>query len=338
MAKNPDLADRISALRQHRDEASKDNYNQTIAALAGASDPARQQEIIAGRIQYGIDNDIPMMETTRSLNQLVGQPEEFNKALGLEIATTQSKAFTEQWQAEQGLVDDGGKIGTYNPRDYTTKSWAKFRQSKKPDDLERYTEKTIDIGGVQYRRIPGTINEYEPIRTTGEVAASKSEIAAAVRKEEAKASRQSKAEGKAMDSYEAALEGSYIYDEALAALADNASPSRMASWTPTLRASTARLEAAGNRLALNLLKTVTMGALSKSEMDILQQTVMPKMEPEALKKWLIARQAAERKIADLYLEAANAYAKGETRAEFFTRKKEESEGKDTKTTRVWGEK
>jgi len=71
-----------------------------------------------------------------------------------------------------------GKIGTYNPRDYTTDSWAKFVRSRDPSLLERFTAKTIDIGGVPHALMAdGT---YAPIKSAAQVATSKAGIEKAV--------------------------------------------------------------------------------------------------------------------------------------------------------------
>lgn len=74
----------------------------------------------------------------------------------------------------------GGKIGTYNPRDYTTESFTKFAATGDPSVLERYTEKTIDIGGVPHRLVPGTENQYEPITPVSEIAKTRSKIEKAI--------------------------------------------------------------------------------------------------------------------------------------------------------------
>lgn len=51
----------------------------------------------------------------------------------------------------QGQGQDLGKLGTYNPRDYTTESWAKFVQSRDPNVLKRYeSQRNVDIGGVPH--------------------------------------------------------------------------------------------------------------------------------------------------------------------------------------------
>ena len=73
-----------------------------------------------------------------------------------------------------------GKIGTYNPRDYTVESFSNFAKSGDPSVLERYTEKTIDIGGVPHKLVPGSTNQYEPIKSASQVATDKAGIEAAV--------------------------------------------------------------------------------------------------------------------------------------------------------------
>ena len=53
---------------------------------------------------------------------------------------------------------EGDNIGTYNPRDYTTESWARFLQTKDPSVLERYEPlKYLDVGTgyVPASRVPG---------------------------------------------------------------------------------------------------------------------------------------------------------------------------------------
>jgi len=56
-----------------------------------------------------------------------------------------------------------GGIGTYNPRDYTPESWAEFLKTSDPGVLQRYTEKTVTIGGVEHQLIPG--RGYVPLTT-----------------------------------------------------------------------------------------------------------------------------------------------------------------------------
>lgn len=106
-----------------------------------------------------------------------------------------------------------GRIGTYNPRDYTVQSFAKFNETGNPAVLERYTEKTVDIGGVPHRLVPGTTNKYEPIETVEKVASNQAAIKSAVKQAEAQATQAVKEAGtqKTNDSawnvYNAGMEG-----------------------------------------------------------------------------------------------------------------------------------
>lgn len=83
---------------------------------------------------------------------------------------------------------NGGKIGTFNPRDYTVESFAKFARSGDPADLKRFTEKTLDVGGVPHKLDPVT-NSYVPIKTTKQVAKSRSIIEASIIEAKAVATR-----------------------------------------------------------------------------------------------------------------------------------------------------
>jgi hypothetical protein len=59
-------------------------------------------------------------------------------------------------------MSGGPNIGTYNPRDYTTESFAEFTRTNDPAVLERYTGRTIDVGGVPYREMPdGTLRRLQ---------------------------------------------------------------------------------------------------------------------------------------------------------------------------------
>lgn len=59
-------------------------------------------------------------------------------------------------------INAGGELGTYNPRDYTTGSWAKFVQSRDPSTLERFSpRRNVDIGGVPHVFDP-VLGDYVP--------------------------------------------------------------------------------------------------------------------------------------------------------------------------------
>jgi len=133
-----------------------------------------------------------------------------------------------------------------------------------------------------------------------------------------------------MNSYITSQQQMTNYDEAISAIDSGANTSRLSQLFPTMRAATARLEQVGNKMALNILSGVSMGALSEKELEMLQATALPKMPAADLKIWLQDRKIAEQKYADLLLEASQAYAGGESKTDFATRKKKESEERNKK--------
>lgn len=76
----------------------------------------------------------------------------------------------------------------------------------------------------------------------------------------------------------------------------------IASKLPSWRASSIALKSARNRLGLDVVGSVTFGALSEAELDLALQTALPTDldEPE-LKDWVNRKIAAQEKLAD-YLE------------------------------------
>jgi hypothetical protein len=98
------------------------------------------------------------------------------RSTALEGVQLMDLATPERIKHTQKVAADVGRIGTYNPRDYTTPSWAEFARTRNPAVLKRYSEKTLTIGGVPHRLIEGTTNQYEPIKTAKEVADNKALI------------------------------------------------------------------------------------------------------------------------------------------------------------------
>lgn len=91
------------------------------------------------------------MQQRRALEQ-----SQYQKA----IASSQLMNAMSRGGGGQGSGNQGIDFGTYNPRDYTTESWAKFVRTRDPSVLERYERIAwLDAGGG--RKVP-----YDPV--TGE--------------------------------------------------------------------------------------------------------------------------------------------------------------------------
>lgn len=102
-------------------------------------------------------------------NEMAGPPRQFDReGLARAMLGSSDPRFQEIGLRNLFPKEQGGGIGTYNPRDYTTKSWALFTRTRNPSVLERYAPKrTTNIGGVEHGFDPVTM-QWHPARVRGE--------------------------------------------------------------------------------------------------------------------------------------------------------------------------
>ena len=72
------------------------------------------------------------------------------------------------------------------------------------------------------------------------------------------------------------------------------------------------MENAASRLGLNVISATTFGALSEGELRLAMDTAMPPLEPVALKKWIITKRAAQKKLGRELRTMSIALGKGKT--------------------------
>jgi len=220
-------------------------------------------------------------DPTETLKLLTVDEQTQNQALqGVQLADLSTK---ERFAVADQQRATGPKIGTYNPRDYTVQSFAEFRSTGDPAVLERYTEKTIDVGGVPHQFDPES-ESYKPIVTTEKIASNRAKIAAAVKQAESSA----KSSGEDFSAYgraKAALPGLLEVTNKLSKLSD------IATYTTTGKAfnfmvkelgfgatkgATARasMTALVNNQVLPLLRETFGAAFTKAEGDSLKATLL----------------------------------------------------------------
>ena len=94
-------------------------------------------------------------------------------------------------------------------------------------------------------------------------------------------------------------------DTAISAIDAGANAGAIAKYFPNISASSAGLENAMNRLGLDVIASVTFGALSEGEMKVAMETAVPRnLDEPALKQWLLEKKAAQEKAADALYQAA----------------------------------
>jgi hypothetical protein len=96
------------------------------------------------------------------------------------------------------------------------------------------------------------------------------------------------------------------YDEAIRLVKEEgASSGPIASRFPSFQSSTLELEAVQRELGLDVVSSVTFGALSEAELAIAMQTGLPtNLEGPALIDWLERKKASQQKLAEYVSEAA----------------------------------
>jgi hypothetical protein len=93
-------------------------------------------------------------------------------------------------------------------------------------------------------------------------------------------------------------------DEAIKLLDEGASTGAVQSLMPSVRAASVKLDNLRNRLGIDVIGSVTFGALSQGELDLaLAVALPPKLSPPELRIWLNGKRNAQEKLAD-YLESA----------------------------------
>ena len=89
-----------------------------------------------------------------------------------------------------------------------------------------------------------------------------------------------------------------IYDDAIDALESGAESGAMARFFPTMRAETLKLQEAVRKAGLNTISGVTLGAISKTELDLaLSVGIDERMNEDELLKHLKAKKEAQAKVA-----------------------------------------
>lgn len=94
-------------------------------------------------------------------------------------------------------------------------------------------------------------------------------------------------------------------DDAIDAIDDGATSGWLESRFPSWKTSTIELENAANRLGLDIIGSVTFGALSEGELNLAMRTALPlTLKGDALKAWLIDKRDAQMKLIGYMEEQA----------------------------------
>jgi hypothetical protein len=94
-------------------------------------------------------------------------------------------------------------------------------------------------------------------------------------------------------------------DEAVSALDRGAQSGIVYNMLPNVTEASASLENAMNRMGLDVIGSVTFGALSEGEMRLAMETAAPRgLQPEQLRTWLLRKRDAQEKASAMLADAA----------------------------------
>lgn len=111
--------------------------------------------------------------------------------------------------------------------------------------------------------------------------------------------------GEAFDSLNKVRANIANVDVAIDALDRGANAGVIAKYFPNITEASASLENAMNRLGLDVIGSVTFGALSEGEMKLAMETAVPRnLNERDLRQWLVDKKAAQMKAADALNAAA----------------------------------
>jgi len=107
-------------------------------------------------------------------------------------------------------------------------------------------------------------------------------------------------------------------DSAIAALDTGANSGIIYKMLPAVDLATATLRNDMNRMGLDVIGSVTFGALSAGEMELAMETAAPRnLEPAELKMWLESKRAVQAKAYTAAMEAAQHFAGGGSLADYY---------------------
>ena len=185
----------------------------------------------------------------------------------------------------------GSNIGTYNPRDYTTDSWAEFTKTGDPSGLKRYeSSQIVDIGGVK-TLVDKTTGERTAVTSLDEVAGNTSTIKGAGKSAEENAKDMQKYKTSLFDSINANSRMLNKYRFAIKQIDDGAETGPIYNRLPNLKEQSILVDVVRKEIGMEILGSGLLG-VNPTDKDVefaLTTAVPDNLRPDALKRELERR-------------------------------------------------
>lgn len=289
------------------DETKKNLLDTGRAVLSNKNNPQAALDAINSRISYleqsGADptQSMQMRDQLQSMIQNGEDTSQFFKNAELGYA---SLASPQEWKAYAGEVD-----GQKTPSSVLETEWF-LKQPKSIQEehlkLKRKTDPTMaEKLAFERDKADISINEAAGKATAADRIAAASDAADKVMK----------------------LEGGLaVYDNLVNEIDNGANTSVYTSWSPTIKDATRRFEQGARELGLGVISSTTFGALSEGELRLAMETAVPKLQPAAMRQWLLDKKNAQQKLADEMFKYAEHLENGGTKVSWIKSQKELKNG------------
>lgn len=185
----------------------------------------------------------------------------------------------------------GSNIGTYNPRDYTTDSWAEFTKTGDPSGLKRYeSSQIVDIGGVK-TLVDKTTGERTAVTSLDEVAGNTSTIKGSGKAAEENAKDMQKYKTSLFDSINANSRMLNKYRFAIKQIDDGAETGPIINRLPNLKEQSILVDVVRKEIGMEILGSGLLG-VNPTDKDVefaLTTAIPDNLRPDALKRELERR-------------------------------------------------
>ena len=307
---NPDIGRQIQGSVKFKNDSTKQNMLQGMQQIIAGGNP---EQVLNDRAQFVESQGGDATQTRQEIERFRADPEGYLGQVESSYALMDPEGYT-AFRKATGAAG-GPDFGKVQPGDFTPASLQRYGQSGDFNDLQRYeSAKSVNIGGVPHVFDPafggyrpaavagtGTAGQASPI-TTQTVAASEGEIEATK-----DASKQAiKKSGEAYDRIATINAIIPKYDEAISLIKNEGAQSGpIASRFPSFRSSTLELDAIQRELGLDVVSSITFGALSEKELAVAMQTGLPtSLEGPELIDWIERKKASQQKMTDYLSKAA----------------------------------
>lgn len=236
--------------------------------------------------------------------------------------------------AEAGLKSISGILNVYNQlqssaRDQQqTASQKEFASLTKDLDAQQKKEATLIKLGLSPRAVGSAIQTISDKGIEERIGNVKSTINQRAKFGELTANRRSKVIDKGFDRIQKIDTGLGNIDRAISAINQDAGVGYGAArkFLPSFRDSSVALDNIQGSMALDVIGSVTFGALSEGELDLAKEVALPTgLSKQGLIKHLTDRKAAQNKLRNYYNEQVQFLDQGGTVAGFLRKKEREAD-------------